>query len=104
MRKIAFTSQALSALGHEARLSIFRLLVRAGDDGLNVGDMGAHLSIPPTTLNHHLSTLVDAGLVNQERRGREVINRVDYVAMREVIGFLTSQCCTGVAIVEEKAA
>jgi len=104
MKKIAATARALSALGHEARLSIFRLLVKAGDVGLNIGDLGAHLGIPATTLGHHLSTLVDAGLVEQERRGREVINRVDYDAMRSVVGFLTSECCTGVTVVEKKAA
>ena len=104
MNNITDTARALSALGHEARLSIFRLLVKAGAEGLNVGEIGAHLGIPATTLSHHLSALVDAALVQQERRGREVINRVDYDAMREVIGFLTSQCCTGVAIIEKRAA
>ena len=104
MKKIATTARALSALGHEARLSIFRLLVKAGDDGLNIGDLGEHLGMPATTLGHHLSTLVNAGLVEQERRGREVINRVDYAAMHSVLNFLTSECCTGVAVIEEKAA
>ena len=104
MLDLTHTARALSSLGHEARLSIFRLLVRAGEDGLNVGDMGAHLGIPATTLGHHLSTLVAAGLVTQERRGREVINRVDYAAMRGLVGFLTSECCVGVALVEEKCA
>lgn len=104
MKKLGTTAQALSALGHEARLSIFRLLVKAGEDGLNIGDLGAHLGIPATTLGHHLTTLVNARLVVQERLGREVINRVDYNAMRSVVGFLTSECCTGVTVVEKKAA
>ncbi|MCU0910717.1 MAG: metalloregulator ArsR/SmtB family transcription factor [Rhodobacteraceae bacterium] len=89
-------ARALAALGHDVRLSIFRLLVRAGDDGLRVGDIGAHLGLAPSTLAHHLSTLVDAGLVLQERQGREVFNRVDYPAMNRVLGFLTSECCAGV--------
>lgn len=104
MRKIAYNARALSALGHEARLSIFRLLVKAGNDGLNVGDMGAYLSVPATTLAHHLSTLVEAGLVKQQKRGREVINRVDFDVMRDVMEFLTSQCCSGVEIVNKQAA
>jgi DNA-binding transcriptional ArsR family regulator len=91
-------ARALAALGHDARLSIFRLLVKAGDDGLRVGDIGAHLGLAPSTLAHHLSTLVDAGLVVQDRRGREVFNRVDYPAMRAVLGFLTSECCAGVVL------
>lgn len=91
-------ARALAALGHDARLSIFRLLVTAGEDGLRVGEIGAHLGLAPSTLAHHLSTLVDAGLVLQERQGREVINRADYPAMRAVVSFLTSECCTGVRI------
>ena len=90
-------ARALAALGHDARLSIFRLLVRAGGEGLRVGDIGAHLGLAPSTLAHHLSTLVDAGLVVQDRRGREVFNRVDYPAVNRVLGFLTSECCEGVA-------
>lgn len=91
-------ARALAALGHDARLSIFRLLVKAGDDGLRVGDIGDLLGLAPSTLAHHLSSLVDAGLVLQDRRGREVFNRVDYPAMQRVLSFLTSECCTGVAI------
>ena len=91
-------ARALAALGHDARLSIFRLLVKAGDDGLRVGDIGGHLGLAPSTLAHHLSTLVDAGLVLQEKQGREVFNRVDYPAMHRVVGFLTSECCAGVTI------
>ena len=52
---------ALAALGHEARLKLFRLLVRAGPEGLSVGEIGRHLSIPPSTLAHHLGALVAAG-------------------------------------------
>ncbi|WP_353475291.1 metalloregulator ArsR/SmtB family transcription factor [Salipiger sp. H15] len=90
-------ARALAALGHDARLSIFRLLVKAGPEGLRVGDIGAHLGLAPSTLAHHLSALTAAGLVLQERQGREVINRVDYPAVERVVGFLTSECCAGVA-------
>ncbi|MGX0974576.1 ArsR family transcriptional regulator [Roseovarius sp. MBR-51] len=92
------TARALAALGHDTRLAIFRLLVRAGDGGLSVGDIGQHLEQAPSTLAHHLSALVDAGLVVQERHGRTVINRVDYLAMRQTLDFLTSECCTGVTL------
>lgn len=91
-------ARALAALGHDARLLIFRLLVKAGDDGLRVSDIGEHLGLAPSTLAHHLSTLVDAGLVLQEKQGREVLNRVDFPAMHRLVGFLTSECCAGVAI------
>ncbi|MDX6751009.1 metalloregulator ArsR/SmtB family transcription factor [Geminicoccaceae bacterium 1502E] len=92
------TARALAALGHDARLAIFRLLVKAGEEGLRVGDIGQHLGLAPSTLAHHLSALVDAGLVLQEKQGREVFNRVDYAAMRRVLDFLTSECCVGLKI------
>ncbi len=95
-------ARALAALGHDVRLAIFRLLVKAGDDGLRVGDIGQHLGLAPSTLAHHLSTLVDAGLVVQEKRGREVYNKADYAAMHRVLGFLTAECCTGVTINAEE--
>ena len=97
-------ARALAALGHDMRLSIFRLLVKAGDDGLRVIDIGDLLELAPSTLAHHLSTLVDSGLVTQEKRGREVYNRVDYVAMRAVLSFLTSECCEGVSLKSRESA
>ncbi|MET4104252.1 ArsR family transcriptional regulator [Roseovarius sp. MBR-78] len=92
------TARALAALGHDTRLAIFRLLVRAGEEGLNVGEIGQHLGHAPSTLAHHLSTLVEAGLVVQERQGRAVLNRVDFTAMRRMLDFLTAECCTGVRL------
>jgi DNA-binding transcriptional ArsR family regulator len=103
MTTTSLHARALAALGHDARLSIFRLLVKAGDEGLRVSDVGDHLGLAPSTLAHHLSTLVDAGLVVQDKQGREVFNRVDYPAMRRVLDFLTSECCTGMAVLEEEA-
>ncbi|MCC5969664.1 MAG: helix-turn-helix transcriptional regulator [Pararhodobacter sp.] len=97
------TVAALAALGHDARLSIFRLLVRAGEEGLIVGDIGAHLGLAPSTLAHHLNALVGAGLVVQEKRGREVLNRADYAAMRRMIGFLSEECCVGVCVTAEQS-
>jgi len=98
MSQNAAIARALAALGHEARLAIYRLLVRAGEDGLNVGEIAAHLQMPASTLAHHLSTLVAASLVIQERQGREVVNRADYEVMRRTVGFLTDKCCSGVSL------
>ncbi len=91
-------ARALSALGHDVRLSIFRLLVKAGEKGLRVSDIEDQLNIAPSTLVHHLSSLVNAGVILQEKQGREVLNRVDYVAMNNLIEFLTSECCIGVTV------
>ncbi|WP_298856947.1 metalloregulator ArsR/SmtB family transcription factor [uncultured Sulfitobacter sp.] len=104
MNTTSQTAQALAALGHEARLDVFRLLVRAGEDGLIVGDIAAHTKLPLSTLSHHLRTLVTAGLVNQERRGREVVNHADFAAVQSALAFLTAECCQGVSLVQEDAA
>ncbi|WP_372841215.1 ArsR/SmtB family transcription factor [Phaeovulum sp.] len=95
---------SLAALGHDTRLAIYRLLVRAGDDGLNVGEIGQHLDMAASTLAYHLGMLVDAGLVVQERQGRQIVNRVDFDAMRRTVGFLTAECCAGVKLTTEDAA
>ena len=98
------SARALAALGHDTRLTIFRLLVRAGKEGLNVGEIGAHLGMAPSTLAHHLRTLVDAELVVQDRIGRQIVNRVDFAAMNRTVSFLTSECCAGVTLREDTAA
>jgi ArsR family transcriptional regulator, arsenate/arsenite/antimonite-responsive transcriptional repressor len=89
-------ANGLAALGNRTRLRLFRLLVRAGKAGMNVGDIQAEIEAPASTLAHHLSTLARSGLVIQRRRGREVISRVDYRAMDGLIGYLTEECCAGV--------
>jgi len=89
-------ARALAALGHDARLAIFRLLVKAGKEGLRVGDIAQHLDFAPSTLAHHLSTLVDAGLVLQEKRGREVFSMTNYAKMHGLLDFLAEECCAGV--------
>ena len=94
----------LAALGHEARLEIYRLLVRVGEEGLNIGDIGSHLGLPASTLSHHLSCLVDAGLVKQDRQGRQVFNRVDFEVMNQTVAFLTDECCKGLAAPNRNAA
>jgi DNA-binding transcriptional ArsR family regulator len=94
--KDADAAIALAALGHEARLKVFRLLVRAGPEGLNIGEIGRLLGLPASTLAHHLGTLVDAGLVAQEKRGRAVVNRARHEVMRRVLDHVEAECCAGV--------
>jgi ArsR family transcriptional regulator len=100
----ASAATALAAIGHEARLRVFRLLVRAGPGGLNIGEIGRLLGIAPSTLAYHLGALVDSGLVTQERHGREVINRADYDAMERVLAYVGEECCAGVAGTADDAA
>lgn len=87
----------LAALGNETRLRLFRQLVRAGDAGLNVGDIRDRLAIPASTLQHHLGTLVHAGLVRQTRKGREIKSAIAYDAVDGLIQYLTEECCADAA-------
>jgi len=98
------TARSLAALGHDARLGIFRLLVRAGHGGLTVGQIKDEQNLAASTLAHHLRTLVDAGLVMQEKQGRDVVNCVDYSAMNDLLAFLTAECCTGVTLKQTETA
>jgi len=91
-------AENLAALGNTTRLRLFRLLVQAGHDGLNVSDLQRLLEQPASTLAHHLAKLTQAGLVRQQRKGREVICTADFERMNGLLAYLTDQCCCGVAL------
>ena len=91
-------TRALAALGNRTRLRVFRTLVRAGAEGLNVGALQSLLEIPGSTLAHHVSTLAQAGLVVQQRRGREVVLSIDFAVVSGLLTFLTEECCAGVTV------
>lgn len=93
-------ARCMEALGNGTRLRIYRLLVRAGEDGLIVGQVQRALDIPASTLSHHIATLVRADLVSQQRISRELRCRARYDTMRGVLDFLTAECCTGVTLEE----
>ncbi|WP_448658407.1 ArsR/SmtB family transcription factor [Sphingomonas sp. CJ99] len=86
---------ALGALAHETRLSAFRMLVRAGPDGMIAGAIAEQCGVPPSTMSHHLATLERAGLVRSERESRLIHYRADYPAMRRLLTFLMQDCCQG---------
>ena len=96
--------EALAALSHETRLWAFRLLVQAGPGGLPAGTVGEALDIPSATLSFHLKELKNAGLVCCERAGRSRIYRPDFAAVNKLLGFLTQNCCQGVAGLRRNAA
>jgi len=86
---------ALSALAQEHRLALFRLLVRAGDEGMPAGAIADALGVPNSSLSFHLAQLSRAGLVRQQRRHRSLIYRADYGAMNALVGYLMENCCGG---------
>jgi ArsR family transcriptional regulator, arsenate/arsenite/antimonite-responsive transcriptional repressor len=97
-------ADALAALGNRTRLRIFKLLVRAGRAGVNIGTLQRMLGIPATTLGHHLGTLAKAGLVDQERRSREVICTANYKAVNEILDYVREECCAGLEAGEDTEA
>jgi DNA-binding transcriptional ArsR family regulator len=97
----AHAARCLEKLGNPTRLEIFRLLVRAGPAGASVGEIQDRLGIPGSTLSHHISHLVNAGLVGQEREGRVLRCTPNLDLMDRLIGFLTEECCAGIAEVDE---
>ncbi len=89
------TVAALAALAHEHRLGVYRMLVEAGPEGLSAGTIAARLAMPSSSLTFHLQHLHRAGLIGQERQGRQLIYAADFGAMRGLVGYLTENCCEG---------
>ena len=84
---------SLDAMGNTTRLHIVRLLVRAGEDGLAVGNIQKKLDIPPSTLTHHLIQLRSAGLIRQERQGTTLMCKMQFRQLDSVWQFVMKQCC-----------
>ena len=89
--------QALSALAQSNRLQVFRHLVVAGPAGLTPGLLAEQLGLPGATLSFHLKELSHAGLVSQERQGRNLIYRAEFAQMNALMAYLTENCCQGQA-------
>jgi len=86
---------ALGALAQETRLAVFRRLAGAGPLGLPAGQLAAELGVAPPTLTFHLNHLAGAGLVRARRAGRQVFYALQVEAMRDLLAFLTEDCCQG---------
>jgi DNA-binding transcriptional ArsR family regulator len=86
---------ALSALAHATRLAVFRLLIKAGGEGVPAGEIARALEILPNTLSSHLTILSHADLISSRRDGRLVYYVADYGQMRTLIAFLLEDCCQG---------
>jgi DNA-binding transcriptional ArsR family regulator len=85
----------LSALAQESRLAVFRLLIKAGRDGVPAGEIARTLAITPNTLSAQLTVLVNAGLISSRRDGRSIIYTADYDGMSELLVYLMEDCCGG---------
>ena len=88
-------TQVLAELGNQTRLTIYRLLIKYGDEGLSIGSIGAQLQVPASTLSFHLRGLVEAGLVVQRKQGREVLCVAQMTVLNQVLNSLQQECCSG---------
>lgn len=93
MSLVAKYAEMLGALGHEARLLVVRRLLRAHPDGMVAGELAEALSIPASTLSHHLDTLHRHGLVQQQREGKFLRYRADEAGLGRLLAFLLEECC-----------
>lgn len=86
---------ALAALAQETRLSIFRLLVEAGPEGVSAGRIGETLEVPGATLSFHLKELTRAGLVSSRQEKQFIYYAANFKSMADLMTFLTKNCCQG---------
>ena len=89
--------RSLAALAQPVRLQVFRCLVVAGPEGLTPGALVEAIGVPATSLSFHLKELTHAGLVSQERQGRNLIYRAAFEQMNALLSYLTDNCCQGEA-------
>ena len=92
---------ALGALAQEHRLTLFGLLVQAGEEGMPAGAIARVLGVPNSSLSFHLAQLHRAGLIKQQRRHRSLFYRADYGAMNALVGYLMENCCAGAGCGED---
>lgn len=88
-----YITQTLSELGNETRLAIFRMLIKSGNDGATIGEIGKRLKVPPSTLGFHLRGLVRVGLVSQTKVGRSIYCHAEVDVLRRVLRTLEAECC-----------
>lgn len=88
---------ALSALAHEHRLHIFKLLVQQGPEGLAAGVIGESLGLAAATTSFHLKELSNAGLIKKLQSGRFIYYSADYERMNGLLSYLTENCCKGIS-------
>lgn len=88
-------TEALDSLAHPTRLSVFRLLVKAGPDGLPAGEIAERLEARQNTMSSHLQKLSRAGLITSEREGRRIRYRADFETLNRLILYLVEDCCGG---------
>ncbi|MBV7315372.1 helix-turn-helix transcriptional regulator [Shewanella sp. NIFS-20-20] len=92
---IEIAAKVLKELGHPTRLALFKTLVKGGAGGITVGQIQEALQIPGSTLSHHISAMISAGIISQRREGRVLYCVPDYLLLQNIVDFLQDECCAG---------
>jgi ArsR family transcriptional regulator len=87
--------ESLSALAHSGRLAVFRLLVKAGPEGMAAGEVARRLDTASNTMSTQLAILARSGLIRSRRAGRSILYHADYAHFAALLGFLVEDCCDG---------
>ena len=82
------------ALSQETRLRVFRMLVKAGPEGLPAGALSDSLGIPHNTMSFHLNHLSNTKVLSSRRAGRSVIYSANFEMIRTLIDFIVKDCCS----------
>ena len=101
--KLDDAANVLAKIGNPTRLRIVRLLVRAGNDGLAVGQIQKQLEIPGSTLTHHIAHLKSAGVIRQQRQQATLICTIEFERLTELVEYLTAECCVDQALRDDVA-
>ena len=89
----SLAAEGFSAVGSEPRLNVLVALVKAGSEGLTVGEIRERIGMPPSTLAHHLRILESGELIRQEKRGRAILNFAVITHIEALAAFLLKECC-----------
>jgi ArsR family transcriptional regulator, arsenate/arsenite/antimonite-responsive transcriptional repressor len=82
-----------SNLGHQRRLEIIRLLIKAAPDGLTMGQIANNTKIPDSTLTHHITLLEQSGLISRQQENQSLICTVNIKLIKELAKYLLDECC-----------
>ncbi|MDM5061958.1 helix-turn-helix domain-containing protein [Aeromonas salmonicida] len=91
----AMATKVFESLSSGIRLDVWRLLVKAGQEGRVAGELSSSLDIAPNTLSFHLKAMLHASLLSVEQEGRFLRYRANIPLMLALIGYLTEECCAG---------
>jgi DNA-binding transcriptional ArsR family regulator len=87
--------EAFSALAQPTRLAVFKLLMRAGPEGMPSGEVARIVDAPASTMSTHLAILSRAGLVSSRRDSRQIYYAADISGITDLISYLVEDCCDG---------